>query len=236
MLRAITFDFWDTLYKIPRNEGVFKRRVAMFQEALRDMGYSADTDSIREAFYDSWQYANHYQIECGLDLTPRGQLEYVLRQLKLDLRIDEWKKAYEAYTSIRREYPPRLNDGVLETIPELAGRYKLAVICNTGISPGVILRDIMRADGIFDYFTVTVFSDEVRWAKPNVKIFDYTLQHLGVLNNEAAHVGDNSNTDMVGAKAAGMTAVWLAPEADDTEITADCDYRIRSLAELLQLF
>jgi putative hydrolase of the HAD superfamily len=234
LLKAITFDFWDTLYKIPRNEGFAKWRVALFQETLRDMGYLVDTDSIREAFYDSWQYANHYQIECGLDLTPRGQLEFVLMQLKLDLRMEEWEKAYKVYTSIRT--PPRLNDGVLETIPVLASRYKLAVICNTGISPGTILRDLMRADGIFDYFAVSVFSDEVRWAKPNVKIFEYTLQQLGVHNHEAAHVGDNSNTDIAGARAAGMTAVWLAPEADDTEITANCDYCIRSLAELLNLF
>ncbi|MEQ8200307.1 MAG: HAD family hydrolase [Syntrophomonadaceae bacterium] len=236
MLKAITFDFWDTLYKIPRNEGVFKRRVAMFQEALGDMGHPVDTESIREAFYDSWQYANHYQIECGLDLTPRGQLEFVLNQLNLNLGMAEWKKAYEAYTSIRREYPPRLNDGVLETLPVLAGRYKLAVICNTGISPGLILRDLMRTDGIFEFFRVTVFSDEVRWAKPNVKIFEYTLQQLEVPNHEAAHVGDNSSTDVAGARAAGMTAVWLAPDADISEITADCDYHIQTLPELLQLF
>lgn len=234
MLKAITFDFWDTLYKIPRNEGFAKWRVDMFQETLGDMGYLVDTDSIREAFYDSWQYANHYQIECGLDLTPRGQMEFVLNQLKFKLSMDEWKKAYEVYTSIKT--PPQLNDGVLEVLPVLASRYEMAVICNTGISPGLMLRDLMRTDGIFGYFAVTVFSDEVRWAKPNVKIFEYTLQQLGVPNYAAAHVGDNSNTDMVGARAAGMTTVWLAPDAHITEITADCDHRIRSLSELLQLF
>lgn len=234
MLKAMTFDFWDTLYKIPRNEGFFKRRVSTFQQALRETGNDVDTDSIREAFYDCWQYANHYQIECGLDLTPRGHLEYVLRQLGIDLSLADWKKAYEAYTSIRRECPPHLNDGVLEILPVLAARYKLAVICNTGVSPGLILRELMQKDGILDYFAVTVFSDEVRWAKPNVKIFEYTLEQLGVQNKEAAHVGDNTATDVAGAKAAGMTAVWLAPETD--ELSADCDYRISSLPELLDLF
>lgn len=236
MLQAITFDFWDTLYKIPRGQGAFKRRVAVFQEVMMEMGHPVDTDSIREAFYDSWQYANHYQIECGLDLTPRGQLEFVLNQLDISLAMTEWRKAYEAYTSIRRECPPRLNDGVLEVLPVLAGRYKLAVICNTGVSPGLILRDLMRADGIFDYFTITVFSDEVRWAKPNTKIFEHTLRQLEVPGHAAAHVGDNSNTDVAGARAAGMLTVWLAPEADISEITAECDYHIRSLSELLQLF
>lgn len=234
MLKAITFDFWDTLYKIPKHEGVFKHRVAVFQEALRATGHEVDTESIREAFYDCWQYANHYQIECGLDLTPRGHLEFVLRQLGIDLGMADWKKAYQAYTTIRRECPPPLNDGVREVLPVLASRYKLGVICNTGVSPGILLRELMQKDGILDYFTVTVFSDEVRWAKPNIKIFEHTLEKLGVLGSEAAHVGDNSATDVVGAKAAGMTAVWLAPEVD--ELSAQADQQIRGLAELTSLF
>lgn len=234
MLKAITFDFWDTIYRVPRNEGIFKRRVAAFQQVLRDMGHSVDTDSIRDAFYDCWQYANHYQIECGLELTPNGHLEFILRQLNINLAMAEWKKAYDVYTMIRPDYKPPLNEGVKETIPVLAEKYKLAVICNTGISPGKLLRELMQSDDILRYFTVTVFSDEVRWAKPNVKIYNYTLEQLQVDAAEAAHVGDNSITDMAGAKKVGMTTIWLAPDED--EISPLHDYQIRSIREMLDLF
>ncbi len=234
MLKAITFDFWDTLYRVPRNEGVFKRRVASFQQVLQETGHTVDLDSIREAFWDCWQYANHYQIECGLELTPNGHVEFILRQLHIDLGMADWKKVYEVYIMISPDYKPPLNEGVRETLPVLAEQYKLAVICNTGVSPGKLLRELMQADDILKYFTLTVFSDEVRWAKPNIKIFNYTLEQLQVPAAEAAHVGDNSITDMDGARKAGMTTIWLAPEED--EISALHDYQIRSIRELLDLF
>ena len=121
-----------------------------------------------------------------------------------------------------------------ETLPRLSEKYKLAVICNTGISPGKILREIMQADDIFRWFECLTFSDEVKWAKPNVKIFNYTLENLHVKNHEAAHIGDDIKTDVSGAKLAGMKAIWLASQP--LECLTDCDYQVNSIAELVTLF
>lgn len=233
MLKAITFDFWDTLYKAPDSMDMSSRRTAALAKTLREIGCNVEEEAIRQAFYDCWQYANHYQIECGLDITPRGHVEFILKQLRFNLSVEDWKRVYDVYTSILLDYPPQVNDGVQETLPRLAAKYKLAVICNTGVTPGIMLREIMKTDDIFRYFAFEVFSDEVLWAKPNIKIFNYALEKLQIRSSEAAHVGDNSSTDIVGAKRAGMTAIWLAPTVDTK--TVECDFHIRGISELVTL-
>lgn len=232
MLKAITFDFWDTLYKAPDSMKMSSLRTKAFAGTLRELGYEAAPEAISQAFYNCWQYANHYQIKRGLDITPRGHVDFILKQLRLDLNLEEWKRVYDAYTTVLAAYPPQVNDGVRETLPILADKYKLAVICNTGVTPGKLLRTFMQADDILRYFAFELFSDEVLWAKPNVMIFHWALEKLDIKSNEAAHVGDTSSTDVAGAKKAGMTAIWLAPAAAKCE---ECDFHIRGINELIPL-
>lgn len=234
MLKAITFDFWDTLYKAPAGRNLADRRVSAFQQVLLQLGHPADSVLIRAAMTACWRFALKYQRETGLDITPRGYLDYILQELHLDLNRAEWQQVYQVITSVLLDHPPQLNEGVAETLPRLTKKFKLAVICNTGISPGLILREIMKADDIFRFFEFLTFSDEVKWAKPNIKIFNYTLDKLQVKNIEAAHIGDDSTTDVTGAKMAGMKTIWLAPPIEARCL--ECDYKVSSISELLNIF
>lgn len=234
MLKAITFDFWDTLYKAPEGLTISSKRVAAFRKVLSEMGCEVSDDIILKAFQDCWQHAHKYQLEYGMDITPKGHLDFILDQLQLKVKSEEWERVYKAYTSVLIDFPPQINDGVRETLPLLARKFKLAVICNTGVTPGLILREIMKADDISRFFEFLVFSDEVRWAKPNIKIFNYALEKLQVKNIEAAHIGDDRSTDIAGAKQAGMTAIWLDPKVSDR--SPDCDFQVGSINELAILF
>ena len=198
------------------------------------MGYHLENELLKQTFLDCWGYAHKYQVENGLDITPLGHVNYILEKLHMKLNPEELNRAYQVYTSALIEYPPELNQGVQETLPVLADKYQLAVICNTGATPGSVLREFMKANGIFNFFKVLVFSDEVSWAKPNKKIFDYTLRQMQVDNSEAAHIGDDGSTDVTGAKLAGMTAIWLAPE--ESGIIPSYDFHVRSIKELTTLF
>ena len=234
LLKAITFDLWNTLYKAPPDNNLSEMRASKISQVLGEMGLDSDLETIRRVFLDCWQYAHRYQLESGLDITPRGHVDFIVHKLQLHLSRENWQRVYDVYTSILLDYPPELNDGVKDTLPVLAAKYKLAVICNTGMSPGTVIREIMKADDIFRFFELEVFSDEVLWAKPNVKIFSYTLEKLGIENCQAAHVGDDWSTDVTGAKRAGMLSVWLAPEEQD-KVTGT-DFQIRTIAELNGLF
>ncbi|MDD4802535.1 MAG: HAD family hydrolase [Syntrophomonas sp.] len=234
MLKAITFDFWDTLYKAPRDLKIFAGRVASLNRNLKSLGYEFKDDILHQVLRDCWRYANNKQMECGLDITPKGHVEFILDKLQIKLGQADWERVYKDYTSALLAFPPQLNEGVSDTLPELAKHYKLGVICNTGATPGFILRNFMKSNDIYRFFEVLVFSDEVCWAKPNVKIFNYTLEKLQIHNSEAAHIGDNSKTDVLGANRAGMTSIWLAPVSFAE--TPDCDYQVREIRELLDIF
>jgi FMN phosphatase YigB (HAD superfamily) len=76
-----------------------------------------------------------------------------------------------------------------------------------------------------------VLSSEVGWEKPHPRIFAAALALVGVPAAEALHVGDNYQQDVVGARQAGMYAVWLRRRGKQT---ADCPV-ISSLSELVPI-
>jgi FMN phosphatase YigB (HAD superfamily) len=105
--------------------------------------------------------------------------------------------------------PPEAFDGAPAVIADLAEDHRLALICNTGSSPGVVLRNTLRRAGLLDYFTTTVFSDELGWRKPHPAAFAAATAGLGLRPAECVHVGDDPWTDGHGAKAAGLYAILL---------------------------
>lgn len=233
-IEALTFDFWNTLYLMPDERERGFKRLEQMQALLDSWGQYRKNGEIMQAIKDTWEYAYWLQRREGFDIGPRGQVEQVVRRLELDLDSEQAEELYQMFVGYLKEFPPDLNEGVREVLPILAERYRLAVICNTGSTPGSILREIMEMDGIAGFFRETVFSDELSWAKPNPLIFKHTLELLGVEAEQAAHIGDDPTTDLKGAKGIGMIAVWLAPRAEASE--AGCDYHIRSLRELLEIF
>jgi 2-haloacid dehalogenase len=81
--------------------------------------------------------------------------------------------------------------------------------------PICIVSDVDRADltaamahhGL--RFTAIVTSEDVRAYKPDRAMFTRALAALGLATDEVLHVGDSINTDVVGAHAAGIRAVWV---------------------------
>jgi len=197
LIEAITFDFWNTLYKGPANRRVYEKRMSDVQEVLRQEGHVFDFEEVGHAFQTVWEKAAFMQRAYGEDPTPRGHVDFALQELKVNIDEECKEKLYQTYIRTLLEIPPEMNDDVQETLPLLFERYRLAVICNTGVTPGSILRTLMKQDGIIQYFDFLVFSDEVGWAKPNVEIFKYTLEHIHVDSRQAAHIGDDEITDII---------------------------------------
>ena len=58
-------------------------------------------------------------------------------------------------------------------------------------------------------FDVIVYSGELGIHKPDRRIFDHATSLLNVLNDQCVYVGDNPESDVLGALNAGMEVVWL---------------------------
>jgi putative hydrolase of the HAD superfamily len=135
----------------------------------------------------------------------------------------------EAFSQYRRE-SLRLFDDVREIISLLRPRFALALVTN-GASD--TQRENLRVLDIEHRFGAVVVSGEVGIAKPDARIFRVALEQLGVEPANVWHVGNDLDTDVGGAKAAGLTAVWLNRGGDPRKEDAPTpDHEIRSLRAL----
>ena len=102
--------------------------------------------------------------------------------------------------------------------------YRLAVICNTGMAGGSVLREVLKRHGLFDAFDVTVFSNEFGLAKPHPGIFEHTLAALGGIEpRQALHVGDLEELDVEGARAGARALRALRAGHATAAIETDAD-------------
>ena len=105
----------------------------------------------------------------------------------------------------------RLAAGTREALDRLrAGGLRLGVVSN---SDGRV-EEALVAAGLRDCFDVVLDSAVVGVEKPDPAIFRAALDALGVAPGEALYVGDLYDVDVVGARAAGMEAGLLVPDAD----------------------
>jgi putative hydrolase of the HAD superfamily len=97
-------------------------------------------------------------------------------------------------------------------------------------------RDKLRALGIQHWFDAVVVSGEVGIAKPDISVFRLALNKLAVECEMVWHVGDSLTTDVAGAKAADLTAVWLNRSGRvRREGDPEPNIEIRSLSNLVAL-
>jgi FMN phosphatase YigB (HAD superfamily) len=73
------------------------------------------------------------------------------------------------------------------------------------------------------YFDQVIFSYQVRYAKPDPKIYQLACSRLGVKAEQCIFVGDGGSQELDGASKAGITAyhaVWFLPDTISAKITA----------------
>lgn len=109
--------------------------------------------------------------------------------------------------------------GVVHALPSLSKRYLLGIVTN---GTDDIQRGKLRHLDLSDHIRHLVISANVGYEKPDPRIFACALKLTGVPSSEAVVVGDRLETDVTGANAAGLRAVWLncwgdEPDADDPE-------------------
>jgi HAD superfamily hydrolase (TIGR01549 family) len=100
----------------------------------------------------------------------------------------------------------RLVAGARELLDALQGRAKLAVVTNNSVQEQW---SKLRHLGIAEHFAAVVISEEVGVTKPAEQIFFVALARLDCRAHEAIMIGDNWEIDIVGARNAGIPAVWF---------------------------
>lgn len=109
-------------------------------------------------------------------------------------------------------------DGAVAALETLARTgVRRALICDTGFTPGRVVRRLLDRVGLLEHLEVTIFSDEIRVPKPDPRAFRGALEGLGVSAEGAVHVGDLRRSDIAGARGSGMGSVRLRARHDDAD-------------------
>jgi putative hydrolase of the HAD superfamily len=228
VIKAVLFDWFNTLvhYDPPREE--------LYREVFHEHGITVTLQEIYKGLLVGDRYffsglararvrgagfeeqARQFMLypraiaaEAGLDLPPALQLEIIRKVLK------EFKGAYALYEDVLPIFSRLKEKGFILGIITNADKNVAALIESLGAKP---------------FLDVLVTSEEVGAEKPAPAIFLAALEKARVLNQEALYVGDQYQSDVLGAGGAGMKALLI----DRYDISpGPLEYpRIKSLAEI----
>ena len=240
-IKGITFDLWNTLIRDVSGGGVAraKRRIDATTAILSEYGVGCSREKVSEVYWDSQQKFETVRTR-GLDTDFETQLDDFLDSiepgLSTSLETEGKERVSERHLNAFLEHPPALMPGVLETLSTLTEEgYRVALICNSGTTPGSLARKFLADIGIAKYLLHLTFSDEERIAKPAPSLFLDTLDAIGTGTGESVHVGDRPETDILGAQRVGMKAVLIGGASwDHVPVTPDaCVDALSELPEAL---
>ena len=212
-IKAITFDFWNTLV-IDAASGLRDHRLEAWSGVLEGAGFSAERERLGLAFESSWQKfqeawkagEQYRHVESVLD---------ILEELGYDVPPDVHDALVATY-DIPEETELRLTEGVAEALEALkSAGLRIGIICDVGMTPSTALRRFLERHDVLSFFDHWSFSDDVGFYKPDRRIFEHALAGLGAAPADAAHIGDLKRTDVAGTLAMGMTALRYTGMFDD---------------------
>jgi FMN phosphatase YigB (HAD superfamily) len=234
VIAAVTFDFWNTIARVPTGAMTEARRRAI-GAALRSSEVEVEAelmlDGLRRVGLD-WERA----WAQGRHLPPHEAAAELVRHLGVEGAAREM--VAEAFLGAGREVELELAPDIGPTLEALTERgIRLGIVCDVGFSGGELLRELLDREGLLIRFSGWAFSDEVGHYKPAPQIFEAALESLGARPGEAMHVGDLRRTDVAGAAAHGMrTARYRGMnDAGEDDPGPEAEFVLDSHRELIEL-
>jgi putative hydrolase of the HAD superfamily len=221
-IKAITFDFWRTLFRESEREERAMIRVRAFAEAANMP--EADVAPALEAA--SQAFLMHH-IERQQTLRPEDAVRMTAEQLGITMAENKAAELTEIFGTAILDRPPVPIDDAFAAVEHAAQLVPIGIVSDSGMSPGTSLRQLLRRHGFSSLVTHMVFSDEQGVAKPQAPMFHEAARGLGVRPDELLHIGDLQPTDIVGVQNVGGVAGLFA--GDNTRFygntTAEHSYR-----------
>lgn len=190
MVKAILFDFWGTLVEN-----------GTFPSPVRQVKFFLNLKTLPFPLYII-QFERAFMCEKFDDLYKAFENvceEFKIRstQALLDRLVGMWNKN----KLLAKPFPD-----TIETLERLKKDYKIVLISNT---------DCFSVNAVIDkydlakYFDSMIFSYDVGMLKTNPKMFEKALKSVKVKKEDAIMVGDSIESDIVGARNAGVRPILI---------------------------
>lgn len=233
-MKAITFDFWNTIACEPPGTmaEARQRAIAAACEAcdveVEAQLLASSLEEVVSSYQRSWSEGTHFH--------PREGAEMLVRALGVEGAAREM--VAEAFLTAGRGASLKLSPDIRPCLEALGEReIRLGIVCDVGFTGGELLRDFLGREGLLEHFSGWAFSDEVGHYKPSPQIFEAALGALGAQAAEAMHVGDLRRTDIAGARGIGMRTVRYRGLHDDLGVDGggEAEFVVDSHRELADL-
>ena len=230
MIKAISFDLYNTLVQFwpPLDE--------VQQAACRELGLNVCKASIRRGYAVADIYFNEENGRSSLGLRSADQRldffaryeQIILENAGLPVSLGLARQVWAMAMTIPKDFV-----AFEDTIPALEALrvqgYRLGVLSNLRRDMDQLCENL----GLAPYLDFCINPTESGGEKPDPAMFLEALRQVSVMAEEAVHVGDQYESDVLGARAVGMHVVLIDRGGWREDVT-DCP-KISSLSQLASL-
>ncbi len=229
-IRAVFFDLYGTLatFHPPRE--------LIQANAAAEFGMALTAEGVDRGYHLADQHMSRQNATAPVrNMNASGQVRFFARfeqlvlegaghSVDLETSAAVWKKVRS------QRYGLVLFDDVIPAMGRIRNSGLLIGLISNVNSTGSALADSMGLTGHIDF---AITSGDAGAEKPHPAIFHAALSKAGVRPAEAIHVGDQIESDIEGARSAGITPVLMDRFGGHTAYTARP--RVTCMAELEQL-
>ncbi len=224
-------DFDDTLYDTHGNAVIALRELF---DALHLERWFPDAD----VFYDEYWKTN-------IDLWTRyskGEItrdELIVERFRRPLSfgqgmepsVDFCLQASDLFLDLCSS-KPGLVEGARQLMDYLKGQGYRMHMCSNGFHE--VQYKKLRACGLQDHFDTIILSEDAGANKPSELFFDYAMRQTRAQKETTLMIGDNFQTDILGAKRYGLSTAYFN-RWPDYPAEEPVDYEITSLTQLMEI-
>jgi putative hydrolase of the HAD superfamily len=202
--KAILFDYGETLVKEVRYDN--RAATQFLLTHATNWAPSLSLETILERADRISKEVSARRDETGVE-TPwpaLTRLIYDYYGIEFDQPLEELELPFwnaSAVTSPMPAVAEALNEFERDGIP-------MGIVSNSAFRSDVLRAEIDK-HSLGRFMSVMIVSAEYSVRKPNPLLFEIAAARLGVAAEDIWFVGDRRDTDVAGARAAGMTTVWF---------------------------
>lgn len=258
IMKAVFFDLDDTLLWDEKSVSTAFAETCMKAEKKYGIGADEFEAAVRRAARDLYTSYETYPYTVMIGINPFEGLWsnfsdpisegfQKLNKIVPEYRKNAWTNGLKAsgiddpafgeelgkyFAAVRRK-SPFVYEETFAVLDELKGKFELLLLTNG--DPSLQREKLAGVPELAPYFKEIVISGNFGKGKPDPSIFEHCLHLLGIAKEDAVMVGDNLNTDILGASRAGIQTVWVNRKGNVNETEVKPDHEIRHLSELFDI-
>lgn len=221
--KHIFFDLDHTLWDFDKNAEATLRILLKRFNLEQILPFDVFHEVFKKVTFELWEIHNRHEI------TKEGIRALRFPKILEHFDINDSALAKSLELDYRDTCPKsgRLMPYARETLTQLSSRGFVMHILTNGFEETQHTK--LLYSGIADYFREVITSESTGYTKPHPKIFEFAFEKTGADPEESVLIGDNPETDIAGAKLAGMDSIFYKYGSDKTSAAR---YEVNCLSDI----